>query len=232
MFWQSTSAPCAMSVSAAWRSLPGSYQVSTQITFTLAAGLTLRAPSVKASMLRITSGIGNETDIAERVRLRHLARQHAQQVRAFMEPGFVRGDVRRDLVTGVVLEVGFGKELRDLERGLHVAERRREDELIAGGGELTDDALRVRGRRDVLDEGGFHLGAEGFLDLPAPEIVLIGPARIAHRIDVDERHLQRLIRRRRRRVVIPNDNAAAASMDSVSLIDPPDCRSAKAVHHA
>ena len=32
----------------------------TQMTLVLIAGLTLRAPSVNASMLRMTSGIGNE----------------------------------------------------------------------------------------------------------------------------------------------------------------------------
>src|SRR5258708_37247765 len=60
VFWESTSAPCAISASAACRSLPGSYQVSTQMTLVVALGLTLRAPKVKASMLRITSGMGND----------------------------------------------------------------------------------------------------------------------------------------------------------------------------
>ncbi len=111
-----------------------------------------------------------------------------------MEARFVRGDVRRNLVTGVVFEMRFGKELRHLQRGLHIPERGGEDELIACGGELADDTLGVRGRGHVLDESGFHLGAEGLLDFLASQIVLVRPAGVAHRIDVDERHFQRLVR--------------------------------------
>ncbi len=90
-----------------------------------------------------------------------------------MEARLVGRDVRRDLVARVVFEVRLRKQLRDLQRRLHVPEGSREDELIAGGRELADDALGVRGGGNAFDEGGFHLCAEGFLDFLAAEIVLV-----------------------------------------------------------
>ena len=47
-------------VFAASLSLPGSYQLLTHTTLTLALGLTSLAPKVKALIPRITSGMGNE----------------------------------------------------------------------------------------------------------------------------------------------------------------------------
>ena len=56
--WVMMSAPWAIRVSAAARSLPGSYHELTHTTLTWAAGLTLRKPMVKALMPRTTSGMG------------------------------------------------------------------------------------------------------------------------------------------------------------------------------
>ena len=58
--WQMMSAPWSISALAASPSLPGSYQLLTQTTFTCASGLILRIASVKALMPITTSGIGNE----------------------------------------------------------------------------------------------------------------------------------------------------------------------------
>src|SRR5258706_14443351 len=60
VFCSSTSAPCPIRVSAAWRSLLGSNQVLIHTTLVVILGFTLRAPIVNALMLRTTSGIGNE----------------------------------------------------------------------------------------------------------------------------------------------------------------------------
>ena len=54
----STSAPWSISAMAASRSLPGSNQVPSQTTFTVAFGSTERMPSVKALMPCRTSGMG------------------------------------------------------------------------------------------------------------------------------------------------------------------------------
>src|SRR5882672_3063125 len=60
VFCSSTSAPPLSSDCAASLSFGGSDQVLTQTTLVLIFGLTDCAPSVKALMLRRTSGIGNE----------------------------------------------------------------------------------------------------------------------------------------------------------------------------
>src|SRR5512137_570109 len=60
VFWRSTSAPWLMSDCAASASLGGSTQVLIQTTLVLTLGFTLRAPSVKALMLRSTSGMGKD----------------------------------------------------------------------------------------------------------------------------------------------------------------------------
>ena len=59
VWWVTTSAPWAMSVTAASRSLPGSNQEFTQTTFISAAGFTLFMPRMKALIPCSTSGIGN-----------------------------------------------------------------------------------------------------------------------------------------------------------------------------
>ena len=58
VFCSNTSAPPLMSEVAASASLPGSNHLLIHTTFVLTFGFTLCAPSVKALILRITSGIG------------------------------------------------------------------------------------------------------------------------------------------------------------------------------
>src|SRR5882724_8870941 len=60
VFCSSTSAPPLINDCAASLSFGGSNQVLTHTTLVLTFGLTDCAPSVKALMLRTTSGIGNE----------------------------------------------------------------------------------------------------------------------------------------------------------------------------
>ena len=60
VFCSSTSAPWLIRLWAASLSLGGSNQVLTQTTFMVTLGLTLWAPSMKALMLRSTSGMGKE----------------------------------------------------------------------------------------------------------------------------------------------------------------------------
>ena|SRR3989442_12685513 len=60
-FCASTSAPAATRLSAAFFSFAGSNHEFVQTIFTFAFGLAVRAPSVKALVWRMTSGIGNAT---------------------------------------------------------------------------------------------------------------------------------------------------------------------------
>ena len=88
--------------------------------------------------------------------------------------------------------------LRDLQRRIHVAERGREDQLVAGAGQLFDRTLGVRAFADVFEIGGFDLVAEFLDDRLAADLVLIGPAEIADRSEINEPDLE-LVRSGRRR---------------------------------
>ena len=74
--------------------------------------------------------------------------------------------------------------------GSHVAERGRENETGSLARKALDGALRVRALRDVLDIGGLDPIAELFFDGAPADVVLIGPAVVADRSDVDEADLQ------------------------------------------
>jgi hypothetical protein len=93
-----------------------------------------------------------------------------------------------------VLELHIRKLGGDLVGRVHVAERGREDDVAAGAGEALDGAFGIGAFRHAFQIGGFDLVAELFLRREAALIVLIGPAEIADRADIDETglHLGRL----------------------------------------
>ena len=62
-------------------------------------------------------------------------------------------------------------------------------EAVAGAGELLDGALGI-GLRHALDIGRLDLVAEGLLDRLAALVVLVAPAEIADRPDIDEADLE------------------------------------------
>ena len=78
------------------------------------------------------------------------------------------------------------ERLGNLHRRIHVAERCREHEIKAIGGELPYDALGFGAFRHALDIFGLNLVAQGLLHLQTTEIVLVGPAGISNRADVDK----------------------------------------------
>ena len=85
--------------------------------------------------------------------LGHLAGDLADDVAALVELRRVGREVRRALEAGGVLELDVRVLLGDLQGRLHEAERGREDQAVAGAGELLDGALGI-GLRHALDEGG------------------------------------------------------------------------------
>ena len=86
-------------------------------------------------------------------------------------------------------------ELRsNLDRRVHVAKRRRENELVPARGQLADHAFRIGTLGHVFDELGRHFGAERFFHFLAPLIVLIGPSGITDRAHIDEADLERFLR--------------------------------------
>src|SRR3546814_4337556 len=82
-------------------------------------------------------------------------------------------------------EVDVGGLLGDAHRGVHEADEGGEDQLVARGRELADDAVGIRPLVDALDIGGLHLVAEVILDGAAGDVVAVRPAEVADRADVD-----------------------------------------------
>ena len=105
VFCSSTSAPPSISDCAPSVSLGGLNHSLTHTTLTLIFGFTLCAPSVKLSMLRMTSGIGIEPTTPMRVGLGHAAGDDAGHVRAFVGAAVVGAHVVGRLVAGGVLEL-------------------------------------------------------------------------------------------------------------------------------
>ena len=190
-----TSAPCAINVFAASRSLPGSYQVLIHTTRNCAFGLLARAKHKRIDSLQ-----HSESETQRRSR----ACPSCSFVRRSFQPdsvpqnaGVVRVDIRTSLVAGRVLEFHVLEFLRHLECRIHKAERRREDELVpcCAKSRITRSASAPSGTfstksRDFVTQRLGHLFAAS--------VVLRGPARIANRADVDETDFQWLRRGGRR----------------------------------
>ncbi|MGY4462318.1 hypothetical protein ACVWYI_006278 [Bradyrhizobium sp. LB13.1] len=129
-------------------------------------------------------------DIAEHAGLRHFGRDQALDVAALVPFGRVGRHVRIALVAGRVLEMHVRVFLRDLQRRIHIAERRREDQLVAGADELLDGPLGVGTFRHVFQIGGLNLVAELLHQRLACQLMLIGPAEVSDRTQIDEADLQ------------------------------------------
>jgi len=96
-----------------------------------------------------------------------------------------------------LLEGDLGELLGDLQRGVHVAEGGGEDQVVVALGHVADNPLGIGAFWHVLDEAGLHLVAQFFFHVLAALLVLVGPAVVADRADVDEADLQRIGGRRR-----------------------------------
>ena len=192
------SAPWSISALAASVSLPGSNQVDDPDHLDLDVGVDRLGGQIGGVDAHHHLGDRERGDVADGVGLGHLAGDQADDVAALVEAGVVGGDVGRLLEAGGVLELHVGIARRHLDGRVHEPERGGEDEAAAGRGQLVDDALGVRPLGDVLDEVGLDLVAELLLDRLQPLVVLVAPAVVADRPDVDEADLGLGLRQRRR----------------------------------
>ena len=135
-------------------------------------------------------------DVARHAGLGEAGRDHALDVTALVELRVVGRDVRvLALVTGRMLELDVGKLGRDLVRRIHVAERGGEDDVAARTCEALQCALGIGAFRHAFQIGGLDGVAERFLDLEPALVVLIRPAEIADRADIDETRLGLFLRK-------------------------------------
>ena len=155
--------------------------------------LRIHAPGAQREGIDVADDFRNRkrADVSERIGLGHAAREHAEQVGALVETRLVGDHVRTGLVAGRMLEADFREQPRDFQRRFHVAERGRENDGVALGRELADHALGVRALRYALHVGGLDLRPEGLLERERPEVMLVRPAAVRNRADVDEGDAER-----------------------------------------
>ena len=135
-------------------------------------------------------GNGEGRDIAGNPRLRRPRGDLADDIPAFMEARVVGRDVVGPLVAGRVLELHVGKALGDLDRRVHVAEGRGEDQPGTLPRQSLDGALGVRALRHALNVHGLDHVTEFPLEREAALVMGVGPAMIADGSDIDETDLQ------------------------------------------
>ena len=184
------SAPWSSSALAASASLPGSNQVLTPDDL----HLDVRIDALRAQHRRIDAGdhLWNRerADIAEHAGLRHFRGDLALDVAALIPARRIGRHVLVALVAGRMFEMHIGIFPGDLQRRVHVAEGGGEDQLVAGAHELLDRTFGVRTFADVLQVSGLDLVAE-FLDQRlARDFVLVGPAEISNRAEIDEAYFE------------------------------------------
>ena len=87
-----------------------------------------------------------------------------------------------------MLELHVGEFLRHGVGRVHVAERGREDDVAAGAGEALERALGVGAFRHAFEIGEFDLllAAQVLLRFEGALMMLIRPAEVADRADIDE----------------------------------------------
>ncbi|CDN44643.1 hypothetical protein BN871_FF_00060 [Paenibacillus sp. P22] len=122
-------------------------------------------------------------DIADEVLFRHLAGRDAGQVAGFIVASEVGAHVVRRFIARRMLENDFGELLRHVQRVVHIAEAGRKDDVMVLR-QLGDDPLGVRAFRDVLD--GIRLDACLLFHIFAAIVMLVGPAAVSWRPDVDK----------------------------------------------
>ncbi|MNH09789.1 hypothetical protein D3C79_692500 [compost metagenome] len=131
-------------------------------------------------------------DIADLLALGHFRGQIAANVTAFVGCGQVSTKVLVLLVAGSMFESDLRELLGDFGGGVHVAERGSEHQVVAALGHVADDPLGIGAFWHVLDEAAVDLVTELLDQGLAALLMLIGPAMVADRADIDEADFQRV----------------------------------------
>jgi hypothetical protein len=142
-----------------------------------------------ALMSRITSGIGN---VADFLGLGQLRREETADVAAFISARQIGAEVLVLLVAGGMFEGHLGKLLGDFQGRVHVAERCGEDQVVLVLGHVADHPLGIGALGDVLHVVGGDLLAEFLCQHLASLFMLIRPAMVSDRADIDEADFQRV----------------------------------------
>ena len=131
-------------------------------------------------------------DVTDLLGFGHFRCEEAADITTFIGARQVGAEVLVLLVTGGVFEGDFGELLSHFQRWVHVAEGGGEDQIKAALGHVADHAFGVCAFWHVLHIAGFDFIAEFLDQLLATLLVLVGPAVVANRADIDETNLQRI----------------------------------------
>ena len=132
----------------------------------------------------------HRTDIANHAALRHFPGDDTLDIAAFIEPNVVGADIRGTLVASRVLEEDLRKALGDFQGGVHVPERGREDQVVSFVGKFRDHPLGVGAFGNVLDIARLDFVSEMRHEFLTSDLVLISPAEVADRPEIDEADLR------------------------------------------
>ncbi len=159
----------------------------------------MRLLHAESERVRVPDHLGNRErdDVADGAGLRRCACGDAGEVDRVLTGAVVLGHVLLDDRAGRHLELDVRVLLRRRCHRRLVAERRREDDLVAVTDQAVDHLGDLRALRDVLLVGRLHLRAERLLHREPALVVRLRPAAVVVRADVDPRGLERRVRLRR-----------------------------------
>ena len=132
------------------------------------------------------------TEIADHPCLRHASGDRADHRSTLIEALVVKADVVRLLVTGAMLELGVRQLLGGLDRLVHEAEGRGEDQLVALLRQVLDDRDGACVFLHILDVARDDLTLQRLVHRQPALVVRPAPAIVADRPRIDEAELQRL----------------------------------------
>ena len=131
-------------------------------------------------------GDRERTDIADDVRLGHLASDMALNSATFIEARRICRHVIGAFIAGGMFEFHIRKFGGDIDRRVHIAKRCGKDQVGPIQRHLGHDAFGIRALGHVFDKDGFHSIAKFLFDGQTSLIVFIGPASVADRADKDK----------------------------------------------
>ncbi len=129
-------------------------------------------------------------DVACNALGRQLGSNLALYIASFIEARIVCRHVVCSLVAGCVLKLHIRELGRHFECRVHVTERGCEDQLIACTRQTLNRAFSIRAFGHVFEESRLDLVTESFDHLLTGNVVLVCPAEITWRPDIDEADLQ------------------------------------------
>ena len=89
-----------------------------------------------------------------------------------------------------MLKLHFWELTRNLQGWVHVTKGRGEDQLVTGASQTLNRALSIRTFWHALNVGGFNFVAKVLFNRLTTLIVLVRPAMVRNRTNVNETHFQ------------------------------------------